>query len=205
MLRDKTFRMKKNQVFYKFILLIVGFVLTFTLQPARAQHTQVGKASYYGNKFHGRRTSDGSRYHRDSLTCAHRTLPFGTLLRVRNVKNGREVIVKVTDRGPFSHGRIVDLSMAAARQLDMVAAGVAKVEATPVQRLQRPEEFHLPGFKIYNPFRDTLIQAPNLALDLQVKGPNLQAEFKGKKQYIPGQWTVQDRRSSAITTRKARK
>ena len=91
-----------------------------------------GKASYYGNKFHGRRTSDGSRYHKDSLTCAHRTLPFGTLLKVRNQKNGREVVVKVTDRGPFGPGRIVDLSMAAAREIGMVQQGVVPVEVTRV-------------------------------------------------------------------------
>ena len=83
-----------------------------------AQEPLTGKASYYANKFHGRRTSDGSIYHRDSMTCAHRTLPFGTILKVRNVKNGKEVIVKVNDRGPFCKGRIVDLSYAAARELE---------------------------------------------------------------------------------------
>lgn len=87
-----------------------------------------GKASYYGNKFHGRLTSSGERYHRDSLTCAHRTLPFGTLLKVRNVRNGREVIVEVNDRGPFCRGRIVDLSRAAAEEIGIIASGVAKVE-----------------------------------------------------------------------------
>lgn len=98
--------------------------------PLEAQ-TQ-GKASYYSHRLQGRRTSDGSRYHRDSLTCAHRTYPFGTLLKVTNTKNGREVIVKVTDRGPYSHGRVVDLSYAAAKGLDMLAAGVAHVEVEKV-------------------------------------------------------------------------
>lgn len=99
--------------------------------PAGAQ-THHGKASYYGNGVHGRRTSDGSRYHKDSLTCAHRTLPFGTLLKVTNKKNGREVVVRVTDRGPFVRGRVVDLSMAAAKELDMVSAGVAQVKVERV-------------------------------------------------------------------------
>ncbi len=88
----------------------------------------VGKASYYAGKFHGRRTSSGEIYHQDSLTCAHRTLPFGTLLKVRNLKNNREVVVKVTDRGPFIRGRVVDLSRAAAKEIDMISAGVANVE-----------------------------------------------------------------------------
>ena len=112
------------------IIFILATILSLTTTTAQAQNK--GKASYYGNKFHGRRTSDGSRYHKDSLTCAHRTLPFGTLLKVRNQKNGREVVVKVTDRGPFGPGRIVDLSMAAAREIGMVQQGVVPVEVTRV-------------------------------------------------------------------------
>lgn len=114
----------------KQILFLLATILTFISIPAEAQ--SVGHATYYGNRFHGRRTSDGSRYHKDSLTCAHRTLPFGTLLKVRNTKNGREVVVKVTDRGPFRKGGIVDLSMAAAKEIGMVAQGVARVEVTEV-------------------------------------------------------------------------
>ena len=118
---------------YHYLLsaLLAALCLT-TAMPVQAQKTSVGDATYYGNKFHGRRTSDGSRYHRDSLTCAHRTLPFGTLLKVRNTSNGREVVVKVTDRGPFRRGGIVDLSFAAAKEIDMLRAGVVRVEVTPV-------------------------------------------------------------------------
>ncbi len=112
------------------IIFILATILSLSTTTALAQSK--GKASYYGNKFHGRRTSDGSRYHKDSLTCAHRTLPFGTLLKVRNQKNGREVVVKVTDRGPFGPGRIVDLSMAAAREIGMVQQGVVPVEVIRV-------------------------------------------------------------------------
>ena len=112
------------------IIFILATILSLTTTTALAQNK--GKASYYGNKFHGRRTSDGSRYHKDSLTCAHRTLPLGTLLKVRNQKNCREVVVKVTDRGPFGPGRIVDLSMAAAREIGMVQQGVVPVEVTRV-------------------------------------------------------------------------
>lgn len=92
-----------------------------------------GKASYYSNDLHGRKMSNGERYDRNDFTCAHRTLPFGTRLRVTNTKNGKEVEVRVTDRGPYSHGRIVDLSYAAAREIGMIASGVAyiKVEVLP--------------------------------------------------------------------------
>lgn len=100
-----------------------------------------GKASYYGNGVHGHRTSDGSRYHKDSLTCAHRTLPFGTLLKVTNKNNGREVVVRVTDRGPFVKGRVVDLSMAAAKQLDMVSAGVAPVVVETVGHVNDKKQY----------------------------------------------------------------
>lgn len=110
----------------KYLFFLLATLLTFVFSaPALAQTH--GKASYYGNSLHGHRTSDGSRYHKDSLTCAHRTLPFGTLLKVTNKRNGKEVVVRVTDRGPYIRGRVVDLSMAAARELGMVSMGVAPV------------------------------------------------------------------------------
>ena len=99
-------------------------------QLMAAQKGIRGTASYYSDKLHGRRTSSGEVYHRDSLTCAHRTLPFGTRLLVRNLKNGREVVVRVTDRGPFTRRFMIDLSKAAARQLDFLRAGICKVELT---------------------------------------------------------------------------
>lgn len=115
----------------KQVIFFLATLVTFAL-PTTVKAQQHGKASYYSNSLHGRRTSDGSRYHKDSLTCAHRTLPFGTLLKVTNKKNGKEVVVKVTDRGPYCTGRVVDLSMAAARELGMVASGVAAVQVEKV-------------------------------------------------------------------------
>lgn len=112
---------------FKQVFFLLATIVTFAFSvPAQAQQTH-GKASFYGNRAHGQRTSDGSRYHKDSLTCAHRTLPFGTLLKVTNKVNGKEVIVKVTDRGPYGPGRVVDLSRAAARELGMLSMGVAPV------------------------------------------------------------------------------
>lgn len=97
---------------------------------AQTQTEQKGKASYYSRRATGARTSSGERLNNDSLVCAHRTHPFGTKLLVRNPANGKEVIVRVIDRGPFSRGRIIDLSYEAARQLGMLSAGVAMVEVS---------------------------------------------------------------------------
>lgn len=103
-------------------------------EPAR--EFQRGGASWYGPGFHGRRTASGERYDMHALTAAHRTLPFGTLVRVHSLVNGREVEVRITDRGPYSHGRIIDLSRAAAQALDMLGLGFKEVvlmvpESTP--------------------------------------------------------------------------
>jgi rare lipoprotein A len=86
-----------------------------------------GTASWYGQKFHGRRTSSGERFDMNDLTAAHQTLPFGTRVRVRNVANGREVVVRINDRGPRMRDRIIDLSKAAAAALGFVHKGEASV------------------------------------------------------------------------------
>ena len=105
--------------------------LTSYLSPltskTNAQGVQTGKASYYAKKFSGRKTASGERLHHDSLTCAHRTYPFGTQLKVTNPANGKTVIVRVTDRGPYVKGRIIDLSVRAARELGIIAQGIAPV------------------------------------------------------------------------------
>jgi len=111
----------------KFIQLTVFFILisiTFTCAQQR------GNASFYSHKLKGHHTSDGGKYYPDSLTCAHRSYPFGTILKVRNPKNDREVIVKVTDRGPHQRRLMIDLSYSAASALDITRAGIAMVEIT---------------------------------------------------------------------------
>lgn len=87
-----------------------------------------GHASWYGGKFHGRRTSAGERFDQDLLTAAHRSLPFGTKLLVMNRRTGNKCVVKVNDRGPFVHDRVIDVSRGAARQLNMISSGVAMVD-----------------------------------------------------------------------------
>jgi rare lipoprotein A len=86
-----------------------------------------GKASYYGNGMHGRRTYSGEKYHKDSLTAAHKSLPMGTKVKVKNIKNDSVVIVKINDRMSSRSSRIIDLSMAAAKKLNFVKSGVATV------------------------------------------------------------------------------
>lgn len=97
----------------------------------------VGLASFYGRKFHGRRTASGERYDMHAFTCAHRTAPFGTRLRVTDLETGRSVVVVVNDRGPFVRGRVVDVSLAAARALGMVSRGVTRVRIERVPDASR--------------------------------------------------------------------
>ncbi len=98
-------------------------------QPAKKKvlAREKGIASWYGGKFHGRKTASGERYDMNKLTAAHKTLPFGTRVRVTNLDTGRNVVVRINDRGPFVRGRIIDLSRAAARKVDMIRSGTARV------------------------------------------------------------------------------
>lgn len=94
---------------------------------------EVGVASYYAEKFHGRPTSSGEKFNMNDRTCAHRWLPFGTKLRVTNLRNDRSVVVRVNDRGPWKHGRLLDVSKAAAIDLDMMREGTARVRIEVVR------------------------------------------------------------------------
>lgn len=106
----------------------VPLVLKDSKPNGSVSKVQHGVASYYANRFHGRKTASGVKYSRNAMTCAHRTLPFGTRIRVTNQSNGRSVILKVNDRGPFSKGRIVDVSLAAAKKLGMIKRGKVSVK-----------------------------------------------------------------------------
>jgi len=98
-----------------------------TPNPALSAFTEEGKASWYGIPFHGRRASNGEIYDMNKMTAAHRTLPFDTVVRVTNLSNGKSAVVRITDRGPFVDNRIIDLSMAAAREIDSIGPGVVPV------------------------------------------------------------------------------
>ena len=131
----------------KIVLTTLTLLISFT---ALAQ-TERGKASYYSKSWSGRKTANGERLHHDSLTCAHKTYPFGTLLKVTNPVNGLSVIVKVTDRGPYVKGRVVDLSVRAAKELGILAQGIAPViveRYNPSIIPFKPEDFELPEFDL---------------------------------------------------------
>ncbi len=132
-------------------ILIILFTLVSCLHGTaqtkkNSSKAQKGKASYYSRRSTGNRTASGERLHHDSLTCAHRTHPFGTLLKVRNLANGKEVIVKVTDRGPFSRGRVIDISYRAAKELGMLAQGIGTVEVSVYHEEGVP--FQLPPYEM---------------------------------------------------------
>jgi rare lipoprotein A len=112
----------------------------------REAGVESGQAGWYGDRYHGRKTASGERFDQNALTAAHRTLPFGTVVQVKNLTNGRTVEVRINDRGPFGRKtRIIDLSRAAARVLDMERAGVAPVELRIVTRAGIEPEAAGPG------------------------------------------------------------
>lgn len=106
--------------------ILIGTVVS--LSSCSPKISQSGKASFYANKFNGRKTASGEKFRNSKLTAAHKTLPFGTKVKVTNLKNGKSVKVKINDRGPFVAGRIIDLSRKAARRIDMQKDGVGNVK-----------------------------------------------------------------------------
>ncbi|MDB5251636.1 MAG: septal ring lytic transglycosylase RlpA family protein [Flaviaesturariibacter sp.] len=100
--------------------------------------TEGGKASYYADKFEGRRTANGDVFRQSRLTAAHKTLPFGTKVKVKNLSNGKTVKVRINDRGPFVAGRIIDLSSRAAKKIDLVQAGVVNVRISYKKKKAKP-------------------------------------------------------------------
>lgn len=153
-------------------------VLAAIGMPSAAQ--QKGKATFYSKRANGSRTASGERIHSDSLVCAHRTHPFGTLLKVRNPANGKEVVVRVIDRGPFSRGRVIDLSYRAARELGIVAQGVAMVEVSVYKR------------KVEIPFK------PDDGFDV----PELDLEMTESDDKIVPQWQDEDEKTVAVPAKK---
>ena len=100
-----------------------------TAEPAKtsSKRVQSGKASWYGPGFHGKRTASGETFNTNEMTAAHRTLPFGTKVRVVNKKTGKSVVVRINDRGPYAHGRVIDLSRASAQAIGISGVGTVEV------------------------------------------------------------------------------
>jgi rare lipoprotein A len=105
-----------------------------SVKPAPIGETETGIASWYGVPYNGRRSANGEVYDMEKLTAAHRSLPFDTWVEVTNLANRKHVDVRITDRGPFVKGRIIDLSLAAAREIDMVAAGTVRVKIKVIRK-----------------------------------------------------------------------
>ncbi|HEY5570311.1 MAG TPA: septal ring lytic transglycosylase RlpA family protein [Bacteroidales bacterium] len=142
--------MKNSKRYFLFI----GFFYCFILYSF--SQNQIGYASYYANSFHGKKSANGETHDNNDFTAAHRTFTFGTFVRVVNLKNNKSVVVRITDRGPFSHSRIIDVSYAAAKKLDIISQGVAKVEieniGDPSQfKITRLMEIKMKSFEPYKP------------------------------------------------------
>lgn len=102
--------------------------------PEREDETVTGRASFYADKFHGRRTASGERLNQAELTAAHPDLPMGSLVEITNLENGKSVVLRVNDRGPFTPGRVLDVTREAAERLDMVRRGVVRVGVKVLRR-----------------------------------------------------------------------
>lgn len=169
--------MKRKPAIIALLAMVCLCVFAQTKKNATSRNKDV--ASYYADRFHGRRMANGERYHRDSFTCAHLRFPLGTMLRVRNPKNNKECIVRVTDRGPYSRRFTIDLSRAAARHLGIIGAGFAVVEVTP---------FH--GGKV--PYRLGPVEYPEVT--------ELEIDYEPAASYPYPAWqdTIEEAREPAI-------
>ena len=146
------------------------FGVNYTPLPSSRGYRERGTASWYGRKFHGKRTSSGEPYDMYAMTAAHKTLPIPCYVRVRSLENGRSVVVRVNDRGPFLHNRVIDLSYAAAARLGIVANGTGLVEVEAIDP-QQPGTLPARGIQIIpmaeaaEPPAETLA-APKLAVQV---------------------------------------
>lgn len=137
---------------------------------------QTGKASWYGKQFHNKRTASGKRFNTYTMMAAHRTLPFGTLVKVTNLTNGKTCIVEIADRGPFIHNRIIDLSYAAAHELEFTSKGVAEVQLEVITNV--PDEINFAEYiRDAKPHFDVMPQFPErLMLNIRSTEPLILAE-----------------------------
>lgn len=115
-------------------LLVIFFLLISFIAYSQKSYKKEGKASYYADKFEGKSTASGEPYKHKLKTAAHKTLAFGTMVKVTNLKNGKSVVVKINDRGPFVKGRIIDLSKSAAQKIDGIRDGIMDVSIKVISR-----------------------------------------------------------------------
>ena len=159
---------------------LVFFALFFAVMHFLCADTfQTGYASWYGGKFQGRKTANGEVFDTYKYTAAHKTLPFDTLLKVKNLDNGKTVVVRVNDRGPFVKNRIIDLSYAAARDIGMIKTGTAKVRIQIVEGSAEKSDRY--SYKIQVAAYSSLKNARNTVSLLKKQGikPELEKSSKG--------------------------
>jgi len=132
-------RLMRNTLLHILQMALVCLVFV-SAEPGKKNNFQVGKSSYYGREFEGRKTANGEIFRNSDFTAAHRTLPFNTLIRVTNLKNKLSVTVRINDRGPFVRTRIIDLSEAAARRIGSYQHGLASVQTEVLTLLQKNRE-----------------------------------------------------------------
>ena len=132
----------------------------YLLTGEAARELERGHASWYGGQFHGRRTASGETYDKYALTAAHKTLPFGTIVRVRSLTLGREVDVRINDRGPFAPGRVIDVSQAAAEALGLTGAGVGEVSLKVAESAYQGAKPLRPGKKARSTVRKSKRSMP---------------------------------------------
>jgi rare lipoprotein A len=124
------------------LLLLAGIDAQARTHSGRSEVFKAGMASYYHDRFHGRRTASGARYDKNSYSAAHKSLPLGTQVRVTDSRSGKSVVVRINDRGPYARGRVIDLSRAAAQEIGLTRKGVTKVEL----EILSPSDRHSPSY-----------------------------------------------------------
>ncbi len=112
---------------------LIGIFCFTSMVSAQSVVTEEGLAAYYSSVFQGKKTASGERYDKDKLTGAHKTLTFGTKVKVTDLKNNKSVIIVINDRGPYSKNRIIDLSYAAAQEIDLIKAGISPVRLEVIE------------------------------------------------------------------------
>ncbi|GAB3202933.1 rare lipoprotein A [Pontibacter aydingkolensis] len=178
--------MINNRKCYLFTVIILLFIGIHQPIFAQTQDIQTGEASWYGSKYHGRKTSSGERYNKNDMTAAHKTLPFGTKVKVTNLKNDEFVILRINDRGPFVGDRIIDVSEVAAKKLAFRGQGIVTVK---VEVLELPGDYNPQNAGMYTIQTGAYRSSKNaMALSQKLKAfdKNLNVELmedesKGKK------------------------
>ncbi|MFD2514120.1 septal ring lytic transglycosylase RlpA family protein [Pontibacter locisalis] len=181
--------MINNRKCYLFTVIILLFIGIHQPIFAQNQDIQTGEASWYGSRYHGRKTSSGEPFNKNDMTAAHKTLPFGTKVKVTNLDNDESVIVRINDRGPFVGDRIIDVSEAAARKLQFRGKGIGNVK---VEILELPGDYASTDAGFFTIQTGTYANYKNAqqltaklkAFDKHLRVELIEEQVKGKKVHL---------------------